>query len=189
MEFMCFSHLPWPEGTEPRQIFEDTTEQIQYAEELGFASAWLAEHHFSRYGLGSSGLVLAAQIAARTKRIRLGTAVLVPPLHHPIRLAEDIATELERGQSGRRVEFAIQGDLVAEGDRRLLRLALENLLGNAIKFTSKEPEAKIEFGVTEGEVGVPAYYVRDNGVGFDHALTQTLKVRPRPPRRADRSRR
>jgi light-regulated signal transduction histidine kinase (bacteriophytochrome) len=89
-------------------------------------------------------------------------------------LAEDIATELGRGQSGRRVEFAIQGDLVAEGDRRLLRLALENLLGNAIKFTSKEPEAKIEFGVTEEEVGVPAYYVRDNGVGFDQAYAGKL---------------
>ena len=100
MRFMWFSHLPWPEGTEPGRIFEHTTEQIQYAEELGFASAWLAEHHFSRYGLGSSGLVLAAQIAARTKRIRLGTAVLVPPLHHPIRLAEDTAT-LDQGSGGR----------------------------------------------------------------------------------------
>ena len=100
MQFMWFSHLPWPEGTEPAQVFEETTEQIQYAEELGFASAWIAEHHFSRYGLGSSGLVLAAKIAALTKRIRLGTAVLVPPLHHPIRLAEDIAM-LDQVSGGR----------------------------------------------------------------------------------------
>src|SRR5919199_5331520 len=100
MKFMWFSHLPWPEGMEPRKIFEDTTEQIQYAEELGFASAWLAEHHFSRYGLGSSQLILAARIAGRTKRIRLGTAVLVPPLHHPIRLAEDIAM-LDQVSGGR----------------------------------------------------------------------------------------
>ena len=100
MKFMWFSHLPWPEGMEPRKIFEDTTEQIQYAEELGFSSAWLAEHHFSRYGLGSSPLILAAKIAALTKRIRLGTAVLVPPLHHPIRLAEDIAM-LDQVSGGR----------------------------------------------------------------------------------------
>ena len=59
---------------------------------MGFHSAWLAEHHFSRYGLGSSSLVLAGSIAAQTKTIRLGTAVLVPPLHHPVRLAEDTAT-------------------------------------------------------------------------------------------------
>ena len=100
MQFMLFSHLPWPEGREPRQIFEDTTGQIQLAEELGFASAWLAEHHFSRYGLGSSQLILAAKIAALTNRIRLGTAVLVPPLHHPVRLAEDIAM-LDQVSGGR----------------------------------------------------------------------------------------
>jgi len=89
-------------------------------------------------------------------------------------LAEDIAMELERSQTGRRVEFAIQGGLVAEGDRRLLRLALENLLGNAFKFTAKKPEARIEFGVTDQEDGVPAYYVRDNGAGFDEAYAGKL---------------
>jgi alkanesulfonate monooxygenase SsuD/methylene tetrahydromethanopterin reductase-like flavin-dependent oxidoreductase (luciferase family) len=105
MKFMYFSHLPWPEGQEPTQVYQDTTEQIQYAEELGFSSAWLAEHHFSRYGLGSSQLILAAKIAGQTKRIRFGTAVLVPPLHHPIRLAEDIAM-LDQ-VSGGRVEIGV----------------------------------------------------------------------------------
>ena len=90
MQFALFSHVPWPEGVDPYRIVSDTTEQVQYGEELGFHGAWFAEHHFSRYGLGSS-LVLAAHIAARTSTIRLGTAVLVPPLHHPIRLAEDTA--------------------------------------------------------------------------------------------------
>ncbi len=88
-------------------------------------------------------------------------------------LAEDIAAELGRGQSGRRVEFAIQGDLVAEGDRGLLRLALENLLGNAFKFTANKPEARIEFGATDQD-GAPAYYVRDNGAGFDEAYAGKL---------------
>src|SRR5437764_5135980 len=91
MKFMWYSHLPWPEGMEVARIFEHTTEQVRYAEELGFTSAWFAEHYFSRYGLGSSQLILAAKIAGLTKHIRLGTAVLVPPLHHPIRLAEEIA--------------------------------------------------------------------------------------------------
>jgi PAS domain S-box-containing protein len=88
-------------------------------------------------------------------------------------LVEDIAAELKRGQPDRRVEFAIQGDLVAEGDRRLLRLALENLLGNAFKFTAKKPEARIEFGATDQD-GAPAYYVRDNGAGFDQAYAGKL---------------
>jgi alkanesulfonate monooxygenase SsuD/methylene tetrahydromethanopterin reductase-like flavin-dependent oxidoreductase (luciferase family) len=100
MKFGLFSHIPWPEGTDPSRIFAETTEQIQYGEELGFQSAWLAEHHFSRYGLGASSLLLASSIAARTTNIRLGTAILVPPLHHPIRLAEDIAT-LDRISGGR----------------------------------------------------------------------------------------
>jgi len=92
MKFALFTHVPWPEGADPQRIFQQTTEEIRYGEELGFYSAWLAEHHFSRYGIGSSALVLASSIAAQTTKIRLGTAVLVPPLHNPIQLAEDTAT-------------------------------------------------------------------------------------------------
>ena len=92
MKFALFSHIPWPEGTDPGRKIEETSEQVQHGEALGFHSAWLAEHHFSRYGLGASSLLLASSIAAQTERIRLGTAVLVPTLHNPIRLAEDTAT-------------------------------------------------------------------------------------------------
>lgn len=92
MKFALFTHVPWPEDTKVAQIFNDTIEEVQYGEEIGFYSAWLAEHHFSRYSLGSSSLVLASAIAARTSRIRVGTAVLVPTLHNPIKLAEDAAT-------------------------------------------------------------------------------------------------
>ncbi len=92
MKFALFTHIPWPEGTSPGQVIEDATEQVRLAEELGFHSAWFAEHHFSRYGIGSASLVLVSSIAARTRTIRLGTAVLVPPLHHPVHLAEDTAT-------------------------------------------------------------------------------------------------
>jgi alkanesulfonate monooxygenase SsuD/methylene tetrahydromethanopterin reductase-like flavin-dependent oxidoreductase (luciferase family) len=91
MKFGLFSHIPWPEGMDQKRIIEETTEQVQYGEELGFCGAWFAEHHFSRYGLGSSSLILLSSIAAQTTTIRLGTAILVPPLHHPIRLAEDTA--------------------------------------------------------------------------------------------------
>jgi alkanesulfonate monooxygenase SsuD/methylene tetrahydromethanopterin reductase-like flavin-dependent oxidoreductase (luciferase family) len=92
LKFALFTHVPWPEGADPAQIFAETIELAQYGEELGFHSVWLAEHHFSRYSLGSSSLVLASSIAARTERIRVGTAVLVPSLHNPIKLAEDTAT-------------------------------------------------------------------------------------------------
>jgi alkanesulfonate monooxygenase SsuD/methylene tetrahydromethanopterin reductase-like flavin-dependent oxidoreductase (luciferase family) len=92
MKFALFSHVPWPENIDPSRIFGETIEQMVYGEELGFHSAWFAEHHFSRYSLGSSSLVLAGAVAARTKKLRLGTGVLVPTLHNPIRLAEDAAT-------------------------------------------------------------------------------------------------
>jgi alkanesulfonate monooxygenase SsuD/methylene tetrahydromethanopterin reductase-like flavin-dependent oxidoreductase (luciferase family) len=91
MKWMLNTHVPWPEGKAPAQVYDEISEQIQFGEQLGFHSAWLAEHHFSRYGLASSSLMLATQIASRTRSIRLGTAVLVAPLHHPIQLAEEIA--------------------------------------------------------------------------------------------------
>lgn len=92
MKFAVFFHMPWPEESDPSRIFAETLEQVQYAEELGFYSAWFAEHHFSRYSMGSSSLVVASAAAAKTKTIRLATGVLVPTLHNPIRLAEDTAT-------------------------------------------------------------------------------------------------
>ena len=92
MKFGLFTHVPWPEGESPARLFAECVEQAVFGEQLGFHSVWIAEHHFSRYSLGSSSLVLAAAIAARTERIRLGTGVLIPTLHNPIRLAEDTAT-------------------------------------------------------------------------------------------------
>ena len=92
MDFALFSHIPWPEEYTPKGLYSDLTEQATAGEELGFKAIWLAEHHFTRYGLGASSLIIASNIAARTERIRLGTAVLIPPLHHPVRLAEDTAT-------------------------------------------------------------------------------------------------
>lgn len=92
MKFALFSHVPWPEGTDPQRVFEETIVEFQYAEELGFHSAWMAEHHFSRYGLGASSMVLASAIAQQTKKIRLGSAVLLPSIQNPVRLAEDTAT-------------------------------------------------------------------------------------------------
>ncbi|WDT82825.1 MAG: ATP-binding protein (plasmid) [Candidatus Manganitrophus sp.] len=65
------------------------------------------------------------------------------------------------------------GSYESRGDRGLLRIALENLLGNAWKFTSKRPKAIIEFGRVEKE-GKPIYFIRDNGAGFDMAYADKL---------------
>ncbi len=67
MKFALFTHVPWPDGVEPAQLLRETIEQVEYGEALGFYSAWIAEHHFSRYSMGSSSLVLASHIAAKTQ--------------------------------------------------------------------------------------------------------------------------
>ena len=88
-------------------------------------------------------------------------------------LAQAIATELQQHEPERQVEFGIAEGVVANGDARLLRVVLENLMGNAWKFTSKHSSARIEFGVTQIE-GAPAYFVRDDGTGFDMACADKL---------------
>ncbi|MGJ5672730.1 MAG: sensor histidine kinase [Nostochopsis sp.] len=89
-------------------------------------------------------------------------------------LASSICTELQHSQPERQVEFVIQTGLLAEGDRCLLQVMLVNLLNNAWKFTSKHAQAKIEFGASNSESGIPVYFVRDDGAGFDMAYANKL---------------
>jgi PAS domain S-box-containing protein len=88
-------------------------------------------------------------------------------------LVEGFAEELERAQPERRVRLVIEKGLVVEGDKRLLRVAVENLLRNAWKFTREQPRVRIEFGVGEHQDTL-AYFVRDNGAGFDMAYADKL---------------
>lgn len=88
-------------------------------------------------------------------------------------LVEEITGDLARNEPARKLQLTIAPDVVVIGDGNLLRIALENMLGNAWKFTSKREQAKIEFGVTEqGRERV--YFVRDNGAGFDMAYVNKL---------------
>lgn len=79
-------------GDDDHGVLLETLQEIQLADELGFDSAWIAEHHFSRYGILGNPLLIAAAAAETTKRIRIGTAVVVLPFHNALRLAEDAAT-------------------------------------------------------------------------------------------------
>ncbi|HEY4368679.1 MAG TPA: ATP-binding protein [Steroidobacteraceae bacterium] len=81
-------------------------------------------------------------------------------------LARSVMTELARSEPHRNVDIVIAEDVTATGDPVLLRIALENLLGNAWKFTSQHERSRIEFGVENPQHG-PTFFVRDNGVGFD----------------------
>jgi alkanesulfonate monooxygenase SsuD/methylene tetrahydromethanopterin reductase-like flavin-dependent oxidoreductase (luciferase family) len=73
-------------------FYKDTLAQIRDAEALGFDSVWLTEHHFCDDGYTPSPLVLAGAIGAQTERMRIGTNLMLLPLHDPVRLAEDAAT-------------------------------------------------------------------------------------------------
>ena len=81
---------PWHEPYE--RFYADRLAQITEAEELGFDSCWLTEHHFCDDGYTPSPLVLAGIIGARTRRMQLGTNLMLLPLHDPVRVAEDAAT-------------------------------------------------------------------------------------------------
>jgi PAS domain S-box-containing protein len=88
-------------------------------------------------------------------------------------LAGEVTEELKKTQPERRVEFRIEKRLEAKADSHLLRIVLENLLDNAWKFTSKRTEAQIEFGKTFNN-GTSAFFVRDDGAGFDPACADRL---------------
>jgi two-component system, sensor histidine kinase and response regulator len=84
-----------------------------------------------------------------------------------------ILARLQESEPGRKVENRVRPAVIVTGDGKLLRIALENLLENAWKFTGKQPESRIEFGVTQAS-GEPTYFVRDNGAGFDMAYADRL---------------
>ena len=93
MEFGVFYQLPCDEDQSAQQRYADTIAQCQLADSLGFDNAWLAELHFHpTFSITPSPLLLASAVAQTTRHIRLGTAVNLMPLYHPIRLAEEIAT-------------------------------------------------------------------------------------------------
>ena len=99
-------------------------------------------------------------------------------------LAQEIFDKLKQATPQRQVEVAIVPELVVKGDRELLKIALENLLGNAWKYTSKKTNARIEFGLSDSTVEISnlphasfntiVYFIRDNGAGFDSSYADKL---------------
>jgi PAS domain S-box-containing protein len=101
--------------------------------------------------------------------------------HHELRLqvvnlsqmAEEVIRNYQQGDPGRQIEISINPQMTAEGDPILLRIVVENLLGNAWKFTGKQKQAQIEFDCREVN-GRKVFSVRDNGAGFDMKLAEKL---------------
>jgi alkanesulfonate monooxygenase SsuD/methylene tetrahydromethanopterin reductase-like flavin-dependent oxidoreductase (luciferase family) len=124
---------------DPARVLDETTELFVAAEALGFDSAWVAQHHFGHVvGRLPSPLPFLAWVAARTRRIRLGTAIVILPAEHPVRLAEDAAVvdllsggrlELGLGSGTEAAVFTAMG-FDPERRRELMRDGLATLLGS-----------------------------------------------------------
>jgi luciferase family oxidoreductase group 1 len=127
MDIGTFLLMQSPSARSSHEIYARALEQAQAAESLGYRNVWLAEHHFSTYGYLSRPLQLAAYIAAKTSKLRVGTAVVVVPLHHPLVIAEEIATldvvsggrlDIGLGRGYQRYEFERFGLQLDSGGQR-----------------------------------------------------------------------
>jgi light-regulated signal transduction histidine kinase (bacteriophytochrome) len=147
----------------------------------GFSQA-LAEDYAGK--LDAQGENYIARVRAATQRMGLLiddllnlSRVTRAELHRePVNLtaiAQSIVAELQKAEPQREVEFALGKGIEVFGDPQLLRIALDNLLGNAWKYTSKHQRARIEFGETMCN-GSLTYFVRDDGVGFDPLFSDRL---------------
>jgi len=99
-----------------------------------------------------------------------------PMTKHEVDLSEmalQIAADLVKGAPDRQVEWIIARDIKVHGDPSLLRVALENLIANAFKYTSKTEHPRIEFGVKISQ-GIPLYFIKDNGAGFEMKFVDKL---------------
>src|SRR5213596_819112 len=106
MEFGLFTEFQCPAGMSETVAFAESMAQMKAAEDLGFDAVWLAEIHFQKdRSVLAAPLVIASALAACTRRVKIGIAVQVLPLSHPLRLAEDVATvdHISKG----RLEFGV----------------------------------------------------------------------------------
>jgi len=145
--------------------------------------AMLREDHGAQLGEGGAAMLdrmtsaaerLSEMIDALLELSRIMRTPLVRRRVRLSELAQTVADELAAAEPTRRVAFDITPGLEIEGDARLLRLVLENLLGNAWKYSSQRALAHIAFGTETAPAGMRAYFVRDDGAGFDGAYADKL---------------
>jgi natural product biosynthesis luciferase-like monooxygenase protein len=105
MQFGMLHLLENPVEKTEQQVVKEQMAILRAAEDLGFDSVWPAEHHFSEYGYCVSTALMLAALTESTKRIRLGTGIVVLPFHNPVRVAEEFA--LLDLMSGGRVDFGV----------------------------------------------------------------------------------
>ncbi|MBI5503576.1 MAG: PAS domain S-box protein [Deltaproteobacteria bacterium] len=148
----------------------------------GFGAALEEEcaPQLSEDGLGLLHRIRAA--SSRMDQIINDILMLSQASHHRLEretmdlsaLARDVVDDFRAAQRERRVEWRIADGVEVWGDPGLMRLVMQNLLGNAFKYSSEREDAVIEFGVEHVDDGTEVLFIRDNGVGFDPAVADTL---------------
>jgi alkanesulfonate monooxygenase SsuD/methylene tetrahydromethanopterin reductase-like flavin-dependent oxidoreductase (luciferase family) len=155
---------------DPQRAIHDELELIDHADELGYDTCWVREHHFTQYGFLPNTMSLLAHAAARTERIRLGTAVVTLPLHHPIRAAEDSA--LIDVLSGGRLELG-----VGRGYQSIEFEALGVPLGEARERTDEAIDIMRRLWTADGPIDFDGRFYRFRGIELQPKPLQ----RPHPP--------
>jgi alkanesulfonate monooxygenase SsuD/methylene tetrahydromethanopterin reductase-like flavin-dependent oxidoreductase (luciferase family) len=165
MDFGLFFLMQRDEAWSERAVYDSDVQQMLAAEALGYHSVWIAEHHFNDYGLCPAPPVLAAYLAARTTRLRLGMGVSLLPLHHPVDLAEQLAV-LD----------------VISGGRLDVGIGRGGTLQDYQTFRSERAEARLRI-----EEGIALMRQCWTGAPFDFTgqfhSAEALHVRPRPAQR------
>lgn len=146
-------------------LLEDYAQPARAVDELG-------QEHIRR--IIGAGQRMNTMIDTLLALSRMTSRDLEPERVNLSQMARELADELKAQDRSRRVEFSIEPDLVTEGDRTLLRLVLQNLLGNAFKFTGRVAVARIEVAAGSDDSGRRVYRVRDNGAGFDPRFAEKM---------------
>ena len=91
MDFGLFVSFDGTSGIPAAQVYRNAVEQVEYADEAGFRHVWFPEHHFVQRYLSPAPLLHCVDAARRTRRVRVGTSIILTPYHHPLILGEQIA--------------------------------------------------------------------------------------------------
>ncbi len=150
MKFGVLQFFSWPGRRVPLvEVYERAMGRIQVMDESGYDAVWLAEHHFTDYSVCPSVHMMGVHAAARTKRLRIGTAVSLAALYHPLRLAEEVALldVLSNGRvnwgAGRGFDatefegFGVPMDESAERYREAVEIVLRAWRNERLSFTGK----------------------------------------------------
>ena len=127
MKFGLFCLVPWHESRSQEDALGEAIEGVELGDGLGYNAVWIGEHHFSRHGIISGVFSFAGHVAARTRNMRIGTAVVVLPFHNAVHVAEEAAMldvlsggrlELGVGAGYQNQEFRGLGVNIEEGKER-----------------------------------------------------------------------